>query len=155
LPPWPVHGCYLRRFELSAQSSVLKIGASRPVAAPLSVTAARNWEHVVLIEPTADQYWKEIDIVATVVDTFDSLAQWKPSLGKLYGPERWRLNDQVHRSRSVMRLVTGNGEEYNVLFDPHVHSVRFRDMIGVTLMVKPLLDEHAFFIVRCKRFRAL
>jgi hypothetical protein len=152
-PPWPVHECYLQRVPINRTATVLRIGRSRSLDFPLPADTTRPWGEISSVRPTQDQYWKEVNIVGTVVDIFDSLAEWRREFRNVYGPERLRMNDQVHRSRSVARIVTGNGEELHALFDPNQQYLKFQDLVAATLKVKPLLDEFVFFVLHAKRFR--
>jgi hypothetical protein len=150
--PWPVHACYLRRFELSPRANILKIRATRETYPTLEFRG-RHWDQVILIQATADRYWEDVDVVATVTHVEESFIS-RPQFRTLTPHVKARLHDQIHRSRAAITLVTGDGEEYLALIDLQAHRVRFNDVIAATLKVKPLLDTFVFVVTKSKRFRS-
>lgn len=154
MPPWPVHDCYLRRFELSVRSNAFKIQQTREF--PVSLTGvARLPEYFEPLEAIAARWAQSFSVVATVVDVFESLAEWRKELRKerVFGDRSVLMYNQAQNNRSVIRLFTGESKEYYALIDLKKFRVRFKDVVAARLERKPLLDEDVFVVVDCKRFR--
>ena len=155
VPPWPVHECYLRRFELSSRSISMRIGGTKefPVSLEGVLTLPR---HFVSLASYSALAAKTYGVIATVVDVFETLHEWRKEMRKprVYGPQAVLMNNQAQNTRSVVRLYTGQDEEYYALIDLRKHPVKFNDVVAVTLREKQLLDEEIFVVVECKRFHS-
>jgi hypothetical protein len=126
MPPWPVHGCYLRRFELLKRSNILRIAATRDFPAPFENVSALPRRFVPL-ELVANDRFAPFNIVATVVDVVETIIEWRRYLQKpiVYGKRADLMYNQAQTNRSVLRLYTGSGEECYTLVNLQRFPIKF------------------------------
>lgn len=103
--PWPIHGCYVRRFELSAReqdAAVVTIARSRSFDAPRVI---RTWDTVQDVPFELMPRGKTLNIVGTVTDLKRGTA-----LAKLFRrPEdRAEVLRRLDGRRDVVEIVDGN-----------------------------------------------
>jgi hypothetical protein len=154
MPPWPVHDCDLRRFELSSRSKALEIQHTREF--PVLLTGvARLPESFEPLEAIAARRAQSFSVVATVVDVFETLAEWRKELRKerVFGDRSVLMYNQAQSSRSVRRLFSGESKEQYAFVDLNEFRVRCKDVVAAILQRTRLLDEDVLVVVDCKRFR--
>ena len=126
--PWPIHECYLRRFELSASdqnAAVIPIARSRSVEGPRVI---RTWDTVQDVPFKLMPRGKKLNIVGTVTDL-----KRRTALAKLLRrPEdRAEVLRRLDGRRDVIEIVDGdNGLKFTAFVELGRSPVQIYDTVA-------------------------
>lgn len=109
-PPWPIHECYSRRFELANQANVLEIRGSRLL--DVSGHPKQSWEVVTSVDADYDKDQAGINIIGTVISIEKKFVGHSKQFQDLSNKHKAEIKKTLSTCQSFIRVVTGEGYEY-------------------------------------------
>jgi hypothetical protein len=134
-PPWPIHECYLYRTPADGSPR-----SGRP-----------SWDEVRTVDPGPLRSGAAINVVGTVTDYAEKALGKFPGFRDLPRQTQQQIRATLAHATSVLRIVTGDGLEYVAFADLREFVVAERDIVGVRLRVKQVLNQKVFLTTQIAR----
>ncbi len=150
-PPWPVHDCYIRRFELSGDSDILDVRGSRTVE--VSSHPNRSWDVVRPVDADLERHRTGINIIGTITNIHPKFVGGSEQFRDLPNKQKADIKKVLGTRRSFIVVVTGDGYEYGVFTDLQKFPARFRDTVAAKLKPVRLLNQDVFVATQLRVFR--
>jgi hypothetical protein len=134
-PPWPIHECYYCRTPAD--------GGPRP--------GRPSWDEVRAVDAGSLTSGAAVNIVGTVTDYAEKALGKFPGFRDLPRQCNSRFVPRWRTLRVCCRIVTGEGLEYMTFADLREVVVAERDIVGVRLKVKQVLNQNVFLVTQIVR----
>jgi hypothetical protein len=134
-PPWPIHECYYYRTPND--------GGPRP--------ERPCWDQVRAVDAGSLASGASVNIVGTVTDYAERALGKFPGFRDLPRQAQQQIRSTLVNSSSVLRVVTGEGLEYVAFADLRQVVVAERDIVGLKLRVKQVLNQKVFLVTQIVR----
>lgn len=134
-PPWPIHECYQYRTLIDGNP-----GSGRP-----------SWDEVRPVDPGSLASGAAVNVVGTVTDYAEKALGKFPGFRDLPRQAQQQIRSILAGATSVLRIVTGEGLEYVAFADLRQFVVGERDIVGVRLRVKQVLNQKVFLTTQIVR----
>ena len=149
--PWPVHECYLRRFELDPVAPVVHVKGAREVA--VAGVFARTWETITTVSADLEQHGRPFSTIGTITNVEKKFLSRTPGFRDLTTAQRKVVEQTFESCKDFVVMASGDGLEYGCFVDLERTPARFRDTVAVKMRAVRLLNQVVFISRNLKVFR--
>ena len=149
--PWPVHDCYVRRFELNPAAAVIYVHGSRDV--DVDGPAVRTWNSITTVTADLDQHGRAFSIIGAVTNVEPKFLSRMPGFRGVSNAQKKEIDRTFESCRDHIVVATGDGLEYGCFVDLERTPTKFRDTVAIKLKAVPLLNQFVFISRNLKSFR--